>query len=54
MEPHKHLAQKPSAKAEASALQDATDYIKTGPGTWQPLGLVIRRVIGRIVVEGKS
>ena len=49
---HDDLAPKSSLTTESPAPQDAADYIKAGPGTWQPLSLVTRRVVGRIRVPG--
>ena len=37
--------------AEPPAPQDAANYVKAGPGSWQPLGLVIERVLARLPVD---
>ena len=43
----------PSTDIEPPAPNEREGYVRRGPGSWQPLGLVIQRVIGRIVVEGQ-
>ena len=45
------VAPQPSSETEPLAPQDAADYVKAGPGSWQPLGLVLHRVIGRLYVD---
>ena len=51
---HAHdVAPKQNPDTEPTSPQDTADYVKAGPGTWQPLGLVIQRVISRLsAVDG--
>ena len=45
------LARTPSPETEPPAPQDSPEYMRTGPGSWQPLGLVLQRTIGRLHVD---
>jgi hypothetical protein len=37
-----------STSTEPAKPQDTAEYIQAGPGSWQPLGLVIERVIAQL------
>ena len=42
---------KPSPETESPSPEDAAGYVKAGLGTWQPLGLVLQRINGRLLVD---
>ena len=47
--PRLHLNAPPETEPLAPAFN--ADYVKVGQGTWQPIGLALQRVIGRIFLD---
>lgn len=52
MRPNDSVALKPRIDPEPPTPQDAGEFVRVGPGSWQHIGAVLERVKGRMLVPG--
>lgn len=46
------LASQFDSETNVPAEVDRNEYVRIGPGSWQPLGVVLARVVKRLHIDG--